>query len=161
LKASLRDLTTLGGTSVLAVVTLTSVGYLLLAGRRKTAALVTLAVLGGTALSSLLKAGFERPRPDLVAHLVEVHSQSFPSGHAMMSAVTWLTLGTLLATVQPKRRLKAYVLGIAIAITLLVGASRVYLGVHWPTDVIAGWCVGTAWALLAWIVAGWMHRKDT
>ena len=157
-EAAFRDLTTLGGTSVLTVVTLATLGYLLLAGKRATAALVAVAVLGGTLLSSLLKAGFERPRPDLVAHLVEVSSQSFPSGHATLSAVTWLTLGTLLATVQPRRRLKAYVLGVAIAVTLLVGTSRVYLGVHWPTDVIAGWCIGTAWALLSWLAARALFR---
>ena len=157
-EAAFRDLTTLGGTSVLTVVTLATLGYLLLAGKRATAALVAVAVLGGTLLSSLLKAGFERPRPDLVAHLVEVSSQSFPSGHATLSAVTWLTLGTLLATVQSRRRLKAYVLGVAIAVTLLVGTSRVYLGVHWPTDVIAGWCIGTAWALLSWLAARALFR---
>ncbi|HQX46242.1 MAG TPA: phosphatase PAP2 family protein [Steroidobacteraceae bacterium] len=153
-EAAFRDLTTLGGTSVLTVVTLATLGYLLLGNKRATAALVAFAVLGGTLLSTLLKAGFERPRPDLVAHLVEVSSQSFPSGHAMLSTVTWLTLGTLLATVQPTLRLKAYVLGVGITIALLVGVSRVYLGVHWPTDVIAGWCIGAAWALLCWLAAG-------
>lgn len=157
-EVAMRDLTSLGGTAVLTAVTLATLGYLLLAGKRATAALVAVAVLGGSLLSALLKSGFERPRPDLVAHLVEVSSQSFPSGHAMLSAVTWLTLGTLLATVQPTRRLKAFVLGVGISITLLVGASRVYLGVHWPTDVLAGWCVGTAWALLCWLVAGRLRR---
>ncbi len=158
-EVAMRDLTSLGGTAVLTAVTLATLGYLLLAGKRATAVLVAVAVLGGSLLSALLKSGFERPRPDLVAHLVEVSSQSFPSGHAMLSAVTWLTLGTLLATVQPTRRLKAYVLGVGISITLLVGASRVYLGVHWPTDVLAGWCVGTAWALLCWLVAGRLQRR--
>lgn len=158
-EAAFRDITALGGRSVLTAVTLAALGYLLLAGRRTTAALVAFAVLGGTLLSTLLKAGFARPRPDLVAHLVEVSSQSFPSGHAMMSTVTWLTLGTLLATAQPTRRLKAYVLGTGIAIALLVGVSRVYLGVHWPTDVLAGWCIGTAWALVCWLIAGWLRRK--
>lgn len=157
-EAAFRDITALGGRSVLTAVTLAALGYLLLAGRRTTAALVAFAVLGGTLLSTLLKAGFARPRPDLVAHLVEVSSQSFPSGHAMMSTVTWLTLGTLLATAQPTRRLKAYVLGTGIAIALLVGVSRVYLGVHWPTDVLAGWFVGAAWALFCWCVALYLQR---
>lgn len=158
IEAAFRDLTTLGGTSLLAAVTLATLGYLLLARKRATATLVAFAVLGGTLLSSVLKAGFQRPRPDLVAHLVEVSSQSFPSGHAMLSTVTWLTLGTLLATVQPSLRLKVYVLTVGIAIVLLVGVSRVYLGVHWPTDVLAGWCIGTAWALLCWLAAGWLQR---
>lgn len=157
-EAAFRDFTTLGGTAVLTAVTLATLGYLLLAGKRATAALVGFAVLGGTLLSALLKAGFQRPRPDLVAHLVDVSSQSFPSGHAMLSTVTWLTLGTLLATVQPTRWLKAYVLGVGISIALLVGVSRVYLGVHWPTDVIAGWCVGAAWALLSWLAAGMVRN---
>ncbi|MBV6416944.1 MAG: Phosphatidylglycerophosphatase B [Steroidobacteraceae bacterium] len=153
-EAAFRDLTALGGTSVLTVVTLVTLGYLLLARKAATALLVFVAVGGGTVLSSLLKSAYQRPRPDVVAHLVEVSSQSFPSGHAMLSAVTWLTLGTLLATVQPTRRLKAYVLGVGIAIAFLVGVSRLYLGVHWPTDVLAGWCIGTAWALACWLVAG-------
>lgn len=153
-EAAFRDLTALGGTTVLTVVTLVTFGYLLLARKAATALLVFVAVGGGTVLSSLLKSAYQRPRPDVVAHLVEVSSQSFPSGHAMLSAVTWLTLGTLLATVQPTRRLKAYVLGVGIAIAFLVGVSRLYLGVHWPTDVLAGWCIGTAWALACWLVAG-------
>ena len=159
LEAAFRDITTLGGTPVLATVTLVTLGYLLLAGRRATALLVTIAVGGGVLLSNLLKAGFQRPRPDLVAHLVEVSSLSFPSGHAMMSTVTWLTLGALLATVQSTRRMKIYVLAVGVALALLIGVSRVFLGVHWPTDVLAGWCIGAAWALGCWLAAGWLRRR--
>ena len=109
--------------------------------------------------SPLLKLGFARPRPDLVPHAVEVYTASFPSGHAMLSAVTYLTLGALLIRVQPRWRVKVYILFLAISITLLVGTSRVYLGVHWPTDVLAGWCVGAAWALLCWLVALRLQRE--
>jgi undecaprenyl-diphosphatase len=110
-------------------------------------------------LSTLLKLGFERPRPDLVPHAVVVYTASFPSGHAMLSAVTWLTLGALLMRVEPRRRVKAYVLALAVLTTLLVGASRIYLGVHWPTDVLAGWCIGAAWALMCWLAALWLQRR--
>jgi len=159
LEAAFRDITALGGTAVLTIVTLVMLGYLLLAGRRATALLVTVAVGGGVLLSNLLKAAFERPRPDLVSHLVDINSLSFPSGHAMMSTVTWLTLGALLATVQSTRRMKVYVLAVGATLAVLVGVSRVYLGVHWPTDVLAGWCIGAAWALGCWLVAGWLQRR--
>jgi len=160
-EAALHDATALGGTPVLTLVTLVALGFLLLAGRRATAALVAVAIGGGVLLSNLLKAGFQRPRPELVAHLVDVSSLSFPSGHAMMSTVTWLTLGALLATVQSTRRLRVYVLAVGAALALLVGVSRVYLGVHWPTDVLAGWCIGAAWALACWLVAGWLGRRES
>lgn len=160
IEAAVRDVTSLGSAVLLTAATLATLGYLLLAGKRATAALVAIAIVGGTVLSWLLKSGFQRPRPDLVAHLVEVSSPSFPSGHAMLSTITWLTLGVLLATVQPTRRLKAYVLGIAISVALSVGVSRVYLGVHWPTDVLAGWCIGTAWALACWLAAGWVRGRQ-
>jgi undecaprenyl-diphosphatase len=159
LEIMFRDLTSLGSTTVLTLITLGALGYLLIDGKRAAAWLVLVCVTGGTALSSAMKLGFERPRPDLVAHLVDVHTLSFPSGHAMLSAVTYLTLGALLARVQPRRRLKAYILGGAILLTLLVGASRVYLGVHWPTDVLAGWCAGAAWAILCWTVAAWLQAR--
>jgi undecaprenyl-diphosphatase len=154
-----RDLTALGGTAVLTLVTLAAIGYLLIDGKRGAALLVTISVGGGAVLSSLLKGMFARPRPELVAHLMEERSFSFPSGHAMLSAVTFLTLGALLARVQPRRRLKAYLIGLAFMATLIVGASRVYLGVHWPTDVLAGWCAGAAWAMLCWTVALWLQRR--
>ena len=121
--------------------------------------LLVVAVSLGTVLSSTLKLLVARPRPDLIAHVVQVHTMSFPSGHATLSAVTYLTLGALLARVQPNRRLKAFLLGLALILTILVGASRVYLGVHWPSDVLAGWCVGAAWASLCWFVALQLQRR--
>lgn len=154
------EITALGGFGVLALVTLLAVGYVLVQ-RKWGAALILLgAVLGGTALSEGLKVGFARPRPDLVAHVVDVTSMSFPSGHAMLSAVTYLTLGALLARTQKNARLRAYVLGSAVLLTLLIGLSRVYLGVHWPTDVLAGWCLGAAWALLCWFVVTLLSRRE-
>ncbi|MDB5395527.1 MAG: phosphoesterase [Rhodospirillales bacterium] len=153
-----RDVTSLGGIPVLTGVTLAVAGYLALTRRRAAALLILSAVGGGTALSTMLKLAFHRPRPDLVPHAVEVYTASFPSGHAMLSAVTYLTLGALLMRVQPLWGVKAYILALAILATLLVGASRVYLGVHWPTDVLAGWCVGAAWALLCWLVAIYLQR---
>ncbi len=159
LEAMFRDLTALGGTAVLTLITFVAIGYLLINRQRSAALLVLISVAGGTMLSHFLKLGFERPRPDLVAHLVDVQTLSFPSGHAMLSAVTYLTLGALLARVQERKRLKAYILGVAIALTLLIGLSRIYLGVHWPTDVLAGWAAGAAWALGCWVVAASLQAR--
>jgi undecaprenyl-diphosphatase len=153
-----RDVTALGGNAVLAALTLAVIGFLVLARKRGAALLVAISVGGGAALSNLLKLGFARPRPDLVPHAVEVYTASFPSSHAMLSAVTYLTLGALLTRVQPRWRLRVYVLTLAVLTTLLVGSSRVYLGVHWPSDVAAGWCVGAAWALLCWLAALRLQR---
>lgn len=154
-----RDITSLGGIPVLTLATLTSAGFLLVVGKRNWALLLVIAVGGGLLLASGLKEFFDRPRPDLVPHAVRVYTQSFPSSHAMLSAVTYLTLGALLARSQPRWGLKAYMLGVAILLTLLIGMSRVYLGVHWPTDVLAGWCAGAAWAMLCWAGALALQRR--
>ena len=147
-----RDVTALGSFSVVAILLLTVVAYLLLAGRRRAAVLVLVAVVGGDILSHLLKHGFDRARPDIAAHAARVFTASFPSGHATLSAVTYLTLGALLTRITPAHRVRIFFVGAALALTLLIGVSRVYLGVHYPTDVLAGWCLGAAWALAFWIV---------
>ncbi|MEZ5785902.1 MAG: phosphatase PAP2 family protein [Xanthobacteraceae bacterium] len=159
IEVMVRDLTALGSTTVLALITVAVVGYLLIDGKRATALFVIVSVCGGALASALLKQAFARPRPELVAHLVDVHTLSFPSGHAMMSATTFLTLGALLARVQTRPALKAYLLGLAVVLTVLVGASRIYLGVHWPTDVLAGWCAGAAWAMICLAVMLWLQRR--
>jgi undecaprenyl-diphosphatase len=158
-EASVVDVSALGGFAVLALVVLLAVGYLLTLKRWGGALMLLIATLGGTAISEGLKVGFNRPRPDLVAHIVETTSMSFPSGHAMLSAVTYLTLGALIARTQKRKRLRAYVLSAAVVLTLLIGLSRIYLGVHWPTDVLAGWCLGAAWALICWAAATWLARR--
>lgn len=159
LELTARDLTSLGGYPVLILMTLAAIGFLLIARKPAAAMLVLTSIGGGMLLSSALKHVFDRTRPDLVPHGVEVFTASFPSGHAMLSAVTYLTLGALLARVQPRRAVKAYLLAVAIALALLIGASRVYLGVHWPTDVLAGWCAGAAWAMLCWTLAAWLQSR--
>lgn len=148
-----RDFTALGGVAVLSLAVLAVIGFCLLQARPRTALLVFFASTGGLLLSSLLKHGFERPRPDLVPHGSIVYTASFPSGHSMMSALVYLTLAALLARGQPDRRVRLYLLALALFVTLGVGVSRVYLGVHWPTDVLAGWAAGAAWALLFWLIA--------
>src|SRR4029079_7138266 len=106
-----------------------------------------------------LKHVFSRPRPDLVPHLSYVTSSSFPSGHSMLSAAVYLTLGGLLARCQSSLLLKAHVLAWASVLTFLVGVSRVFVGVHWPSDVLAGWAAGAAWAALCWLCARALQRR--
>jgi undecaprenyl-diphosphatase len=158
LEEAARDITGLGGNAVLTLVTLASAVYLRMTGKSRAALLLLAAVGGGTILSLLLKSGFERPRPDLVPHGARVYTASFPSGHAMISAVTYLTLGALLARTEARRAVRGFLLGLAVVLTLLIGASRVYLGVHWPSDVLAGWCGGAAWAALCWFVELQLQR---
>lgn len=155
----MRDFTALGGIGVLTFVSLVVIGYLLLQRKTSTAAFVLIAVAGGLIVSHFFKWQFGRPRPDLVPHGSHVYTASFPSGHAMMSAATYLTLGALLARVHAQRRLKAYFLFLAALLSLSVGVSRVYLGVHWPTDVVAGWTLGASWAILCWLVARYLQRR--
>jgi undecaprenyl-diphosphatase len=154
-----RDFTALGSTGVLTLVVLAIAGFLIMTNKGYAALFVLLAVGGGVLISESMKWAYARPRPDLVPHGAEVYSASFPSGHSMMSAVVYLTLGALLARTQSNRVVKSYVLTLAIVVTLLVGTSRVYLGVHWPTDVLAGWSLGGAWALLSWFVMTWLQSQ--
>lgn len=154
-----RDLTALGGVGVLTLITLLASGFLLLQGKPRAALLLLGAVAGGLLFSTLLKLGFDRPRPDLVPHEARVYTASFPSGHSMLSAVTYLTLGGLMARLQPRRSLKSYLLFTAALLTVLVGISRVYLGVHWPTDVLGGWSAGAVWAAVCWMAASWLQRR--
>jgi len=159
LEEAARDITALGSYAVLGIVFFAVIAYLLLMQRRAAALWVTASVVGGMLLSNVLKYSFDRPRPDFVAHTARVFSSSFPSGHAMLSAVTFLTLGVLLASIYNSWRLKVFILGIAIFLTVMVGVTRVYLGVHYPTDVLAGWCVGAGWAAICWTVFHWLQQR--
>ena len=154
-----RDFTALGGVAVMVLVTLAVAGYLLLRRMYGAMWLVLIATTGGLVLSTVLKYFIDRARPSIVEHRSVVYTSSFPSGHSMMSAVVYLTLGSLLARIMPGRVLKLYFLFLAMGLTFLVGVSRVYLGVHWPTDVLAGWCGGLVWALLCWVVARELQRR--
>lgn len=155
---AVRDITALGSFAVLTLVTLAAVGFLIALRKNAEAAMVAFAALGGQALSEGLKALFDRPRPDLVAQIVDTTSASLPSGHATMSAAIYLTLGAMLARVQQRQNAKTYIHAAAVLLTLLVGASRVYLGVHWPSDVLAGWRLGALWAILCWSALAWLTR---
>jgi undecaprenyl-diphosphatase len=155
----MRDFTALGGVGVLVLITFGASGYLLVTGRGKAALAILVAVGGGILISTFAKIGVDRVRPELVPHGAPVSTASFPSGHSMMAAVVYLTLAVMIARVEPRWSAKTYIVAIAMLLTLLVGLSRVYLGVHWPTDVLAGWFIGCAWALNCWLVTLWLQRK--
>ena len=159
LEEMMRDFTAMGSTGVLTLMVLTIAGFLAMTRKGYAALFVLAAVIGGTLISQTMKWAYARPRPDLVPHGAEVYTASFPSGHSMMSAVVYLTLGALLAGTQADRAVKVYILVVAVTLTALVGTSRVYLGVHWPTDVLAGWSLGGVWALLCWLVMSWLQTR--
>ena len=149
---SMIDITALGGYTILTLLTLGAALYRIARRDYVTAGVVVAAIGSGAVLTGLLKLGFDRARPDLVEHLTHAASSSFPSGHATQAAIAFLTLGALMTRAQESRRVKALILSGALFLTILVGVSRVYLGVHWPTDVLGGWCLGAAWAGLWWLV---------
>lgn len=153
------NMTSLGGWAVSTFLVLAVLGFLLIRRAWLEMALVAGSTIGGVLFSSGLKYLFARPRPDVVPHLVAVSDPSFPSGHAMVSAVIYITLGTLIAEFLPRKSLKAYVMGVALFTTFIIGLTRVFLGVHYPSDVVAGWCVGLGWAMLCWLVVRFVEYR--
>ena len=154
-----QDITALGSPTVLGLTVLAVTGYLFLQGLYRNGLFIFVASTGGWVLNWILKEVFARARPDVVPHLREVMSSSFPSGHALTSAAIYLTLGTLLMRIAEGRLTKYYCIAIAMFVTFLVGVSRVFLGVHYPSDVVAGWLIGMSWALLCWAVERTLERR--
>ena len=154
------DITSLGGVAVLTLLALVAIGFLLILKKRLSAVLLVVGLLGGVGLSEGLKALFERERPPAVYQAVETLNASFPSGHALLSTVFYLTVAVMMTRAFPRRRLKAYVLGVGMTFALLVGLTRIYLGAHWTTDVLAGWSVGAAWAMALWLVSYAVERRQ-
>jgi undecaprenyl-diphosphatase len=149
----LLDLTAIGGPTVLGLVVVVVTGFLVLQTRYRTAIVVATTFFSGELLNAAMKHVFNRPRPSVVPHLRAAYTTSFPSGHAMESAIVYLTLAAILMRASQSPATKIYILGIAVLLTTLVGISRVYLGVHYPTDVLGGWIVGFMWASICWYAA--------
>ena len=161
---SVRDVTALGSATVITIVVIVVLGFVAIRRKYHALVLIVIAVAGGGLLNIMLKHLFARPRPELVEPLIRVSTPSFPSGHSLLSAVVYLTLGALLTRLVRPKRLKLYVIGNALFLTFIVGLSRIYLGVHYPTDVLAGWTVGLVWAVVCWLIAdalqkrGWLEK---
>lgn len=153
------DLTALGGSTVVTLVVVLVAGFLLMQRLWLTALALVLATSTGGQMVWLIKRTIGRARPDLVPHLVDVSNASFPSGHATNSAIIYLTMAGLVAQVARERAVRRYVLGLAVVLVGAIGMSRVYLGVHWPSDVLAGWSAGTGWAALWWWIAATVRAR--
>jgi undecaprenyl-diphosphatase len=158
------DISALGGYTLMWLFGVAGLAWLLMLRKRSEAAGIAASLIGSSVIDGWLKHLIARPRPELVPHLVQVTNASFPSGHAMVSSAVYLTLALMLAEgveVDGWRGRAARVAVVAFfsALAVLIGMSRVYLGVHWPSDVLAGWCFGTAWALLVWMGDRWLGRR--
>lgn len=155
----LIDISTLGDITVLSMVTVAALGFLLLAKRYRYFLVLLLCIPSGALLMAVLKDLIQRQRPDVVPHLVSVTHASFPSGHSMISAIVYLTIGMLLLKVIERKRLKIYTFSCFALLTILIGLSRIYLGVHYPTDVLAGWLAGVAWAVFSYGIVTIVLRR--
>jgi membrane-associated phospholipid phosphatase len=149
-------LSRLGQENTLFVVTLAGAAWLVFRRCYWSALVLLLATYFGRMLASLQKADIGRLRPDELMHLSKVHSLSFPSGHAANSMIVFLTVSLLVA--RPGRE-RQWAVAAALSLSFLVGVSRVMLGVHWPSDVVAGWAFGSLWALMSWQLAEWLESS--
>jgi undecaprenyl-diphosphatase len=154
----MRDITALGGFTFLTLFVVIAVSALAFYGERRQAIVLGVSIGVASLANDALKL-FERPRPELVPHESYVYTHSFPSGHSMLSAATFLTTAAILSSFQSQRRAKAFLFSVAGLLIVSVGISRVYLGVHWPSDVIAGWVLGAAWAALSWLVVSALRYR--
>lgn len=159
IQAASLDITALGGAPVLTLLTVLVLGFLLLQRRGGAAVLLLGATVGGTLLNQALKHVINRDRPTVVPHLAEIANSSYPSGHSMLSAIVYLTLAAVLAQTIENRRGKLYVVLAALLLVVLVGVSRVVIGVHYPSDVLAGWTAGVGWAALCWLAGRWFRHR--
>jgi undecaprenyl-diphosphatase len=159
LQEAARDITSLGSIIVVVITTAAVAGYLFLDHKPGVAWLMLLAVGGGIALNNLLKLVFARQRPNVIISSARVFTTSFPSGHATLSAIAYLTIGALLSRASPSVAVSLYLMAFAVFLTALIGCSRIYLGVHYPSDVLAGWCVGAAWAIFCWVLMVWLQNQ--
>ena len=157
-RETMTEITSLGGYPVLVILVGSVIGFLVVVGKFGPALFVSLSMISGTAVGHALKLIYDRPRPDLVEPLVNTHTASFPSGHATMSAIVYLTLASLIMRLVDETATRAYVLTVALLLTLAIGLSRIYLGVHLPSDVAAGWALGVAWASLSWLIVSALRR---
>ena len=159
-KAAMVDITALGGVTILTTFTIIAVLFLALERLWLTMLLVIGGTLSGAIAVSVAKAIVARPRPEIVDHLVTESSASFPSGHATSSAIVYLTLAALVMQIVRGRIVRGYIMGVAGLLVIAIGCSRVYLGVHWPSDVLTGWSFGALWALMWWAIGAWirLHR---
>ena len=157
---TVRSMTVLGGYPVIVFAVLNVIVVLVIMEDRTSATLVAASVSGASVLSSGLKQVFARPRPDIVAHLdPTIVAVSFPSSHATVSLATWLTLALVLAARVPVRAVRIYLVAVSLLLAALVGLSRIYLGVHWPSDVLAGGALGFAWLCVVFGIAGMREAR--
>jgi undecaprenyl-diphosphatase len=159
LKQAAMDITSLGSVIDLTLIVLVVAGLFLALRRWREALLLVAAGGSGLIVVDIVKILVGRQRPPLAMHVVQVANASFPSGHAMLSAIVYLSLATLAGHFAGRRRVRIYALGAGFAATVIVGVSRVYLGVHWPTDVIGGWALGAAWAMVWWLITWFLEHR--
>ncbi|RDJ22323.1 PAP2 family protein [Bosea caraganae] len=149
LREAMRDVSGLGSFVGLGMMTICATLTLWLCGFRHLAVGLALSVIAATLVSTGLKIAIGRERPDIVEHSALTFTASFPSGHAFLSAVTLLSIAGFIGLASRRRDITRVCLWLAWFMIVMIGISRVYLGVHWPTDVLAGWCLGVAWSSLA------------
>ena len=130
-----------------------------MARRRDVLFFLSFSFAGSLILNSALKEVFGRARPDVVPALVDVLTYSYPSGHALLSSAIYISFAAIIAELAASHWTRAYIVACAFLLAGLVGISRVYLGVHYPSDVLAGWAIGSSWAMFCWLVTAYLKHR--
>lgn len=149
LMESVRDVTALGGVLLRNLIAIGAVAALLFLRLRREALLLVATVMLGWLVNSGVKLLVGRPRPEIVPHLTDAGGASFPSGHSFNAAVVYIAIALAFATLSARHSVRYTIIGGAMVLSALVAWSRVWLGVHFPSDVAAGWLGGAGWAFLA------------